>query len=103
MTDRSAAVAGRKRCLVAWAGADGQLLLEIEAAADATVAELIAAARERARDDSIPWEQASVGIFGEACPRTAVPRDGDRIELYRALIVDPKAARRMRARRPRGG
>lgn len=41
----------------------------------------------------------SVGIFGEpATPETKLS-DGDRIELYRPLKIDPKEARRRRARR----
>lgn len=38
----------------------------------------------------------SVGIWGKAAPLTQVLRDGDRVETYRALRVDPKVARRER-------
>lgn len=41
----------------------------------------------------------SFGIFGQACGPLRRLRDGDRIELYRPLLIDPKAARRERARR----
>jgi len=46
-----------------------------------------------------------VGVWGQACPPSQALRDGDRIELYRALRVDPKEARRLRQRRqaPEGG
>lgn len=37
------------------------------------------------------------GIFGKRCEPQQRLRDGDRIELYRALIADPKTARRERA------
>lgn len=40
----------------------------------------------------------AVGIFGEIVSLTDIVRAGDRIEIYRALRVDPKAARRHRAR-----
>jgi len=42
---------------------------------------------------------APVGIFGAACGRERVLQAGDRVELYRPLAVDPKAARRARAMR----
>ncbi len=37
------------------------------------------------------------GIFGRRCEPEQRLRDGDRIELYRPLIADPKEARRERA------
>jgi hypothetical protein len=38
-----------------------------------------------------------IGIFGQRCPPETVLRDGDRVEVYRALDMDPKEARRRRA------
>jgi len=35
-----------------------------------------------------------VGVWGQACGPGQVLRDDDRVELYRALQVDPKEARR---------
>ena len=42
-------------------------------------------------------EQAKVGIFGKAAVMTTVLNDGDRVEIYRDLIADPKEVRRKRA------
>ena len=39
---------------------------------------------------------AAVGIWGKAVPLTQLLRDGDRVEVYRPLRVDPKVARRER-------
>ena len=39
----------------------------------------------------------SVGVFGRRVPANTALHDGDRVEVYRALIVDPKDARRRRA------
>jgi putative ubiquitin-RnfH superfamily antitoxin RatB of RatAB toxin-antitoxin module len=39
---------------------------------------------------------ASVGVWGRKAGPNQVLRQGDRIELYRALSVDPKVARRER-------
>jgi putative ubiquitin-RnfH superfamily antitoxin RatB of RatAB toxin-antitoxin module len=91
-----------KRCMVAWAAPGHELLIEVEVAEEATIAQVLEAARRISGDESIPWTSAPTGIFGEPYPRSARPRDGDRVELYRTLRIDPKAARRSRAR-PRGG
>lgn len=42
-------------------------------------------------------EDAKVGIFGKAAAMTTVLKDGDRVEIYRPLIADPKEVRRKRA------
>ena len=42
-------------------------------------------------------EDAKVGIFGKAAAMTTVLADGDRVEIYRPLIADPKEVRRKRA------
>jgi len=42
-------------------------------------------------------EQSDVGIFGKAATMTTVLSDGDRVEIYRPLIADPKEVRRKRA------
>lgn len=39
------------------------------------------------------------GIWGRVQPLHTLLRDRDRVELYRALRVDPKEARRLRQRR----
>ena len=42
-------------------------------------------------------QQAPLGIFGKVVKDETVLRDGDRIEVYRPLLIDPKEARRKRA------
>lgn len=41
---------------------------------------------------------AGYGIFGRSVTPDAPLRDGDRVELYRPLAIDPKQARRNRVR-----
>ena len=43
-----------------------------------------------------------VGIFGKKKTLDTVLRDGDRVEIYRPLLADPKDARRRRVRKDRG-
>jgi uncharacterized protein len=91
-----------KRCWVAYATRERQYLWSVEAPQEASVAEVLGIARKRApAGAAVPWDEASVGIFGELCGRDHIPREGDRIELYRPLAHDPKEARRDRARRLR--
>jgi putative ubiquitin-RnfH superfamily antitoxin RatB of RatAB toxin-antitoxin module len=44
-----------------------------------------------------PWRNG-VGLFGKQVAPDTLLRDGDRVEIYRPLIADPKAARRERAK-----
>jgi putative ubiquitin-RnfH superfamily antitoxin RatB of RatAB toxin-antitoxin module len=93
-----------KRCVVAYATRDEQWLWSVEVPADATVADVLTAARAQASAeirDSIPWDSAPTGIFGQLCARTDVPLAGDRIELYRPLASDPKERRRQQVQSQR--
>ncbi|CAO1658864.1 UPF0125 protein CK498_10215 [Halomonas sp. NYA30] len=47
------------------------------------------------------FSQAPLGIFGKALrdPDTQLLREGDRVEVYRPLAIDPKVARLERAKR----
>jgi len=63
--------------------------------AGATVREAIAAS-------GVSVRFAAVGIFGRRVALDTTLADGDRVELYRPLVLDPKERRRQRARkRPR--
>jgi putative ubiquitin-RnfH superfamily antitoxin RatB of RatAB toxin-antitoxin module len=85
-----------KRCTVVYATAARQWSWRLELPDQASVDDALRAAREQSREAAVPWD-ADVGIFGELCTRAAVPRDGDRIEIYRPLTLDPKESRRARA------
>ena len=45
----------------------------------------------------IELENAKVGIFGKVASMTTALAEGDRVEIYRPLIADPKEVRRKRA------
>ena len=40
---------------------------------------------------------APLGIFGKAVKDSHILREGDRVEVYRALLIDPKENRRRKA------
>jgi putative ubiquitin-RnfH superfamily antitoxin RatB of RatAB toxin-antitoxin module len=92
-----------KHCLVAFALPLRQFLWAVQVPMAATVAEVLQQARlqaaARGEDGQVPWDSEALGIFGEPCDRNEVPRDGDRVEIYRPLINDPRASRRARTRR----
>lgn len=72
---------------------DRLLLLQ----APATVGAAIEASGILAALPELAGAALQVGVFGQ--PRTLADRlfDGDRVEVYRPLAIDPKAARRIRA------
>jgi uncharacterized protein len=86
-----------KRCLLAVDAAGEPILLQLKLPAAATVAVALEAARKQLPESAVDWEGAVTGIWGIRCDRAAVPREGDRIELYRALPADPRQRRRQRA------
>ena len=92
----------RKHCTVAFALPGRQFLWTVDLAAEASVADLLEQARlqaaARGEAGAVPWDTDSIGIFGEPCRREDIPREGDRVEIYRALINDPRASRRARVR-----
>ncbi|MDO4777141.1 MAG: RnfH family protein [Cardiobacteriaceae bacterium] len=47
----------------------------------------------------IDMNALDLGIFSQGCTPDTVLRDGDRVEIYRPLLCDPKEMRRQRARK----
>jgi len=90
-----------KRCLVAYATTARQHLWSVELGVNASIQDVIAAARAQAPWLDVPWDDAPVGIFGVLRARSDLPAEGDRIELYRALPRDPREERRERVRQAR--
>jgi putative ubiquitin-RnfH superfamily antitoxin RatB of RatAB toxin-antitoxin module len=72
------------------------LLRRLALAEGATVADAIAAA-DLGGDEALV-DSRRLGIFGKRVPPEQPLRDGDRVEIYRPLLLDPKEARRRRAR-----
>ena len=73
--------------------------------AGSTAADAIAASGVLGRRPEIGAGAPDVGIWGRPCTLAQALEDGDRVEVYRPLRVDPKDARRVRAeiRRRRSG
>jgi hypothetical protein len=84
---------------VAYALPDKQALLSLEVAVGTTALE---AARQSGISDKfggIDLDNAKLGIFGKVVSPGQVLQEGDRVEIYRPLIADPKEVRKARAAR----
>lgn len=64
----------------------------------ATVATALQASADQVLGSSEPGVRL-VGIWGRICSTDTLLRDGDRVEIYRPLLIDPKEARRLRGLR----
>jgi hypothetical protein len=82
---------------VVYADPQRQILRKVEIAANSSVTAAILAS---AIGDELPagFQPAGIGIFGRLVTPATLLRDGDRVELYRPLLADPKDSRRKRAR-----
>jgi putative ubiquitin-RnfH superfamily antitoxin RatB of RatAB toxin-antitoxin module len=82
---------------VAYATATAQHVLVVDLAADATVADAVNASGLLMLEPDVQLESARIGIWNRLCRADTRLHDGDRVEIYRPLLVDPKEARRVRA------
>jgi hypothetical protein len=69
----------------------------------ATVRDALAASGLAARHPSLDIASAPLGVWGQRATPDTPLREGDRVEVYRPLLVDPKEARRQRHRRQKQG
>ena len=84
---------------VVYAGPASQEVIALHVREGARLRDAIALSGLLERHPGLDISRA--GIFGEAVAPDTLLREGDRIEIYRPLIADPKQARRRRAARPR--
>ena len=85
------------RVEVAYARPDEQAIMPVEVPEGATVEQVIILSRIQERFPEIDPKAAKVGIFGKLSKLSAVVHAGDRVEIYRPLLADPKAVRKQRA------
>ncbi len=89
------------RVEVAYATSARQEVIEVPVRPGATLEQVIRASGMLARFPEIDLTRQRVGIFGEIARLQDAVHDGDRVEIYRPLVADPKEARRARATRRR--
>jgi putative ubiquitin-RnfH superfamily antitoxin RatB of RatAB toxin-antitoxin module len=74
-----------------------QVLVSVELDQGATIADAIEQSAILEAFVGFELDPAKVGIFGRKAAMSDVLRNGDRVEIYRPLIADPKESRRQRA------
>ena len=82
---------------VAYALPNKQKIVIVELDEGALVSDALAKSNMTTHFPDLEIDSADVGIFGKSVKRSQVLRNGDRIEIYRPLIADPKAVRKARA------
>ncbi len=85
------------RVEVAYATPARQEVIEVSARPGATVEQVIRASGLLVRFPEIDLTRQRVGIFGETARLQDAVHNGDRVEIYRPLVADPKEVRRKRA------
>jgi uncharacterized protein len=86
---------------VCYALPNEQTLIAVELPEGATVQQALDASGVLKRYPQIDLGKQKVGVFGKVKPLDTVLADHDRVEIYRPLIVDPKAARQRRVEKTR--
>ena len=79
------------------------LEVPVELAAPATAFDAVRASGLLERFPELGLGAPNIGIWGRSAAPDVALHDGDRVELYRPLAIDPKEARRLRARTMRAG
>ena len=79
-----------------------QIVIALEVEEGTSVRQAITASDVLQQCPDIDLARAPAGIFGKVVSLDAPLMNGDRIEIYRPLIADPKEIRRGRAKRRLG-
>ncbi|HKK14129.1 MAG TPA: RnfH family protein [Gammaproteobacteria bacterium] len=95
------------RVEVAYARPEEQVIVDLDVPAGTTLEQAVQRSGILERFPEIDFPKAKVGVFGKLNKPDYVLRPGDRVEIYRPLIADPKEVRKQRAaqgkRMKRGG
>lgn len=75
---------------IVYALAKRQIWLNIEVPEGATLREAVERSGLLARCPEIDLDRQKVGVFGKVSALETKLADGDRVEIYRPLIADPK-------------
>jgi len=83
---------------VVYAEPERAFAIELSLSGGASVEDAIERSGIRKARPDIEIREDRLGIFSRRVSFETILRDGDRVEIYRSLLVDPKEARRRRAR-----
>ena len=88
---------GSLRIEVVYALPAGEDAVTLKLPSGATATDAVRASGMLARHPEIDLGRQKIGIYGRVVAAAAPLSDGDRVEVYRALVLGPKEARRRRA------
>ena len=94
-------IASTIRIEVVYACPKRQTLLKLDVARGATVGRALVASCILTLHPELDFAKQRVGIFGQFVLHDHVLASGDRIEIYRPLVADPKASRHARVAKKR--
>ena len=86
------------RVEVAYARPDKQKIISVLLEEGSTIEVAVIKSGMLEAFPEINLESQTTGIFGLIRPRDHILRDGERVEIYRSLLTDPRDARRERSR-----
>lgn len=88
---------------VVYARPDKQLLLTVQVPLGATILQAIELSGVLTHFPEINLDKQKVGVFSKKRELSDVVHAGERIEIYRPLTIDPKDARRAKAKKKAAG
>lgn len=91
----------RIRVEVAYAAPDRQVIKNVELDSGSTIESAIRLSGILSEFPEIHLGHQGVGVFSKPRALTDEVRDGERIEIYRPLLIDPKESRRLKAKKRR--
>ena len=89
------------RIEIVYALAQRQTLMELTVPPGTTVRGALEASPIAALHPELDWTRNRVGIFGHVVSFDRMVEHGERIEIYRPLVADPKASRHARVAKRR--
>ena len=84
---------------IAYAGYENQMIISLEIAEGSTIKTAIELSGILTLFPEIDLEKQKIGIFSKPKKLLDKVNEGERIEIYRPLIIEPKEARRLKARK----
>lgn len=84
---------------VVYTSPDKQKIISVQVDEETTIERAIHLSGILVIFPEIDLSQQKVGIFGKVKELNEIVKDGDRIEIYRSLLIDPKEARRRKAKK----
>lgn len=91
------------RITVAYATPEKQVEIPLTVEENCTIALAIARSAILTQFPEIKLSENKVGIYGKLATLDTTVKNNDRVEIYRALTIDPKELRRLKAKKKTRG